>query len=54
MTRNDFKGLKAINEEGIFEKFILVSQDRINIRDGNFLALYWKQFLSDLWEGNIV
>ena len=54
MTKNDFKGLKAINEEGIFEKFILVSQDRINTRDGNFLALHWKQFLSDLWEGNIV
>ncbi len=54
MTGNDFKGLKAINEEGIFEKFILVSQDRINTRDGNFLALHWEQFLSDLWEGNIV
>ena len=54
MTKNDFKGLKAINEEGIFEKFILVSQDRINTRDGNFLALHWEQFLSDLWEGNIV
>jgi predicted AAA+ superfamily ATPase len=54
MTGNDFKGLKAINEEGIFEKFILVSQDRINTRNGNFLALHWKQFLSDLWEGNIV
>ncbi len=54
MTGNDFKGLKAINEEGVFEKFILVSQDRINTRDGNFLALHWEQFLSDLWEGNIV
>ncbi len=51
ISRRDFKGLKALEEEKIFKNYILVSQDPINTRDNNFQALYWKKFLDNLWAG---
>ncbi len=54
VTGSDFKGLRMLAEEGVFENFILVSQDEINTRDGRFQALHWERFLPDLWEGGIV
>jgi predicted AAA+ superfamily ATPase len=54
VTDADFKGLKALNQEGIFEQFILVSQDKVSTRDGNFYAMHWEQFLSSLWHDRIV
>ena len=51
ISQRDFKGLKALEEEKIFKNYILVSQDPINTRDGNFQALYWKKFLDNLWSG---
>ena len=45
----DFKGLRYLAEEGIFKKFILVSQDPIKIRKQNILAMPWEEFLDDLW-----
>jgi len=49
ISRRDFKGLKALEEEKIFNNYVLVSQDPINTRDNNFQALYWKHFLDNLW-----
>jgi predicted AAA+ superfamily ATPase len=49
----DFKGLKALAEERVFEKYILVSQDTINTREGRFQAMHWERFLKDLWEERI-
>ena len=51
ISRRDFKGLKALEEEKIFKNYILVSQAPINTRDNNFQALYWKKFLDNLWAG---
>ena len=51
---SDFKGLKALAEEGVFEKYIIVSQDPINTREGQFQAMHWERFLKDLWEETIV
>jgi len=54
LVSRDFKGLKTLKEEGVFKKFVIVSQDPINTRDGDFQALFWKKFLDDLWSDKFV
>ena len=54
ITARDFKGLKALEEEKVFKNYILVSQDPINTRDKNFHALYWENFLDNLWDDRFV
>ena len=49
INRNDFKGLEYLKEEGVFNKFILVSQDPVRSRFHDILALPWQEFLTDLW-----
>lgn len=51
ITRRDFKGLKALEEEKVFKNYVLVSQDPVNTRDGHFQALHWETFLDQLWSG---
>ncbi|MCF8128573.1 MAG: ATP-binding protein [Deltaproteobacteria bacterium] len=50
ISQRDFKGLKALEEEKVFKTYILVSQDPINTRENHFQALFWEDFLRDLWE----
>jgi len=50
ISKNDFKGLKYLKEEGVFQNFILVSQDPIITRAEGILALPWHKFLTDLWK----
>ena len=50
ISQRDFKGLKALKEEKVFKNYILVSQDPINTRENHFQALFWEDFLKDLWE----
>ena len=54
ISRRDFKGLKALKEEGIFKTYIMVSQDRVNAKDDDFQALFWEYFLDDLWSNRMV
>ena len=54
ISRNDYKGLKYLNEEGVFQNLILVSQDPVSTRTGNILAIPWQKFLSDLWQDKFV
>jgi predicted AAA+ superfamily ATPase len=51
---HDFKGLKYLKEEGVFENFILVSQDPISNLTDNILTLPWQKFLSDLWKDKFI
>lgn len=44
------KGLKALKEEGLCKKYILVSQDKTNRQQDNIMILYWEDFLTRLWE----
>jgi len=53
-SKNDLKGLKYLNEEGVFQTLILVSQDPVSTRTGNILAIPWQKFLSDLWKDKFV
>jgi hypothetical protein len=50
ISQRDFKGLKALEEEKVFKNYILASQDPINPREDPFQALFWEDFLKDLWD----
>ena len=54
ISRNDFKGLKYLNEEGVFKNFILVSQDPLSTRSDNILTLPWQKFLTELWKDKFI
>lgn len=54
VNRRDLKGLRALAEEGICQKFYLVSQDNLNKKYEQFHALHWQTFLDYLWSGKII
>ncbi len=54
ISRRDFKGLNALKEEGIFKRFIVVSQDPISTKENDFEALHWERFLENLWLDKII
>ena len=54
INRNDFKGLKYLKEEGVFQNLILVSQDPVSTITNNILTVPWQKFLSDLWKDKFV
>jgi predicted AAA+ superfamily ATPase len=54
VSKNDFKGLKYLNEEGVFQNLLLVSQNPVSTRTGNILAIPWQKFLSDLWKDKFI
>jgi predicted AAA+ superfamily ATPase len=54
ISRNDFKGLNYLKEEGVFKNLILVSQDPISTLTSSILTVPWQKFLSDLWKDKFV
>ncbi|MBW1851144.1 MAG: ATP-binding protein [Deltaproteobacteria bacterium] len=54
ISRSDFKGLKYLKEEGVFQNLILVSQDPVSTFTDHILTLPWQNFLSDLWRDKFV
>ena len=54
VSKNDFKGLNYLNEEGVFQNLILVSQDPISARTGTIQAIPWQKFLANLWKDKYV
>lgn len=53
--KKDLRGLRALKEEGIFNKYIVVSRDEISrTTDDGILLLPWTVFLDELWDGRIV
>lgn len=54
-TTRDLKGLRALKEEGLMEKYILVCREEYpQLLDDGILVLPYKEFLDQLWQGNIV
>lgn len=53
VSPRDLQGLKALAEEKIFKKMLLVSQDPIAAVRDNVSCLHWKEFLKKLWNGEI-
>ena len=55
VSPRDLKGLQALMEEGLMEKYILVCRtDYPELLDNGILILPYKEFLSDLWSGKII
>ena len=51
----DLRGLRALKEEGIFRKYIVVSRDVISrTTDDGIVLLPWTVFLDELWTGKII
>ena len=51
----DLRGLRALKEEGIFKKYIVVSRDSISrTTDDGITLLPWNLFLDWLWNGKII
>jgi predicted AAA+ superfamily ATPase len=49
----DLRGLRALQDEGVFRELVLVSQDPVeSMRDG-IRCLHWKTFLDELWAGRL-
>lgn len=54
VTQRDLKGLKALMEEGLLEKYILVCRTEYpELLDNNILILPYKEFLDKLWMGEL-
>ena len=51
VTQRDFRGLSALQEEGVFHHFLLISQDPVETRQGSLRAVHWETFLTELWSG---
>ncbi len=49
-----FKNLRLLAEENICQRYILISHDRINRKVDQFEAIYWEDFLQQLWQDKII
>lgn len=47
------RGLGALMEEGVLKKYFLVTQDPLPLQKGKVTCLFWKDFLEELWSGDI-
>jgi predicted AAA+ superfamily ATPase len=55
VTEKHLKGLRALREENIFRRFIVVSLDSNCRRTTDGIEIFpWREFLKELWAGHIV
>ena len=54
VSQKHFKGLKALQEENCFEKFILVCREKEKRLVDGILVYPWESFINDLWDGKIL
>ncbi len=55
VSQKDMKGLKALKEEGLISKFIVVCRAQYpQLLDNGILILPYKEFLEQLWSGTLV
>lgn len=54
VSRGDADGLKALQEEGRFKQFFLVTQDRLETARDGITVLHWQTFLERLWGHEII
>ena len=54
-TARNLKGLKALKEEGLFSRYILVcNKDYAQTTEEGIEIVPWRQFLYKLWNGRII
>ncbi len=55
VSPKDMKGIKALMEEGLMSKYIIVCREEYpQLLDNGILILPYKEFLEELWAGKIV
>lgn len=54
MSAKHLKGLKYLREEGRIERYYLVSQDPIALKQDGIYILPWDNFIKRLWDGEII
>lgn len=47
-------GLKALAQENLCKRYILVSHDKVTRKTQEYEAMYWWDFLTQLWAGQII
>jgi predicted AAA+ superfamily ATPase len=47
-------GLRALQDEGIFKRFIVVSNDSLCRSADGVEFMHWRDFIRDLWDGDIL
>lgn len=52
VNSRDLRGLRALREEGILERYLVVSLDPAEREIGGIRVLPWHQFLDELWRGD--
>lgn len=50
----DLKGLRALQEEGVFKHLVCVSMDQMDREVDGILCLHWSSFLEKLWSGSFL
>jgi hypothetical protein len=53
LNGDDFSGIRALKEEGVFKAFYIVSNDPIDLVKDGVHCLNWKTFLQRLWADQI-
>jgi uncharacterized protein len=48
------KSLKALEEEKLCKRYILISHDTLKRRSGNLEIMHWQEFLTELWSDMIL
>jgi len=54
VTSTHLKGLRAIKEENILKRYILISQDKQSKVVDGIELMYWADFITLLWEKKIL
>jgi len=54
VTNRDLKNLQYLAEENLFKQLYLVSHDPQEKKYGPILCLHWKNFMEQLWAGEII
>jgi predicted AAA+ superfamily ATPase len=54
LSQKHFKGLKALQEEKTFQKFIIICREKEKRLVDGILIYPWEEFLNDLWNGKIL
>ena len=54
INKDDFSGINALREEGVFKTFFIVSNDPVDIVKNHVHCLNWKTFLRRLWADEIL
>jgi predicted AAA+ superfamily ATPase len=54
VSSRDFSGLRALQEEGIFERFILISHDTVETFKDGIRCIHWRTFVKELWANKLL